>query len=334
RNFKRVGAHINFAPVVDINNNPANPVIGSRSFGENKLWVTRKSIAYMQGMQNNGVMANAKHFPGHGDTDTDSHHALPVIKHTSERLTDLELYPYSKLFDKGLSSVMVAHLSVTAFDSIPNHPSTLSPEIITDLLKGEMGFRGLIFTDAMNMKGLADYMAPGEVDAMALQAGNDVLLFPMDVPKAVDKIKAAIANGDYTEEQLNASVMKILRAKEWVGLNNEKPISTENLNADLNTPEAQHLKKKLCEAAITLVKNKDNIIPLKNLENRTITVLTIGGNGTVFKNRLAKYADFKSIETTSVPTLADGKSIKEQLKGRNTVIVNIEGTNNRPGKNF
>lgn len=334
RNFKRVGAHINFAPVVDINNNPANPVIGSRSFGENKLWVTRKSIAYMQGMQNNGVMANAKHFPGHGDTDTDSHHALPIIKHTRQRLNDLELYPYAKLFEKGLSSVMVAHLSVNALDSIPNHPSTLSPQIITDLLKGELGFGGLIFTDAMNMKGLADYMAPGEVDAKALQAGNDVLLFPMDVPKAVDKIKAAIAKGDYSEERLNASVMKILRAKEWVGLNTEKPISTENLHADLNTPEAQHLKKKLCEAAITLVKNKDNIIPLKNLENRTITVLTIGGNGTVFKNRLAKYADFKSIEAISTPSLADGKSIKEQLKGRNTVIVNIEGTNNRPGRNF
>lgn len=334
RNFKRVGAHINFAPVVDINNNPANPVIGSRSFGENKLWVTRKSIAYMQGMQNNGVMANAKHFPGHGDTDTDSHHSLPVIKHNKERLTDLELYPYSKLFDKGLSSVMVAHLSVKAFDSIPNHPSTLSPQIITDLLKDDMGFKGLIFTDAMNMKGLANYMAPGEVDAKALEAGNDVLLFPMDVPKAIDKIKEAIAKGDYTEEQLNTSVMKILRAKEWVGLNTEKPISTVNLNADLNTPEAQHLKKKLCEAAITLVKNKDNIIPLKNLESRKIAVLTIGGNGTVFKNRLAKYADFKSIETSSSPSLADGKSIREQLKGRNTVIINIEGTNNRPGRNF
>ena len=334
REFKRVGAHINFAPVVDINNNPANPVIGSRSFGENKLWVTRKSIAYMQGMQNNGVLANAKHFPGHGDTDTDSHLALPVIKHDKSRLTDLELYPYSKLFEKGLSSVMVAHLSVKAFDSIPNHPSTLSPEIVTDLLKEKMGFNGLIFTDAMNMKGLADYMAPGEVDVRALEAGNDVLLFPMDVPKAIQRIKEAIAQGEYSEAQLDASVMKILRAKEWVGLNTEKPISTAGLVDNLNTPEAQHLKKKLCEAAITLIQNKDNIIPFKDLEKRSIAVLSIGGNGVVFKNRLAKYCDFKSVESPATPSLADGKSIREQLAGSNTVIVNVEGTNNRPGKNF
>lgn len=334
QNFRRVGVHINFAPVVDINNNPANPVIGSRSFGENKLWVTRKSIAYMQGMQNNGVLANAKHFPGHGDTDTDSHHALPVIKQSADRMRNLELFPYTKMFDKGLASVMVAHLSVNAFDSIPNHPSTLSPQIISDLLKDEMGFKGLVFTDAMNMKGLANFMEPGEVDVKALQAGNDVLLFPMDVPKAINKIKQAINKGDYSEDQLNASVMKILRAKEWAGLNTEKPISTKNLISDLNTANALHLKKKLCEAAITLVKNENGIIPLKNLDERMITVLTFGGNGTVFKNRLAKYTDFKAIETATTPSLAEGKTIRGKLKGQNTVIVNIEGTNNSPGRNF
>lgn len=334
KEFKRIGAHINFAPAVDINNNSANPVIGSRSFGENKLWVTRKAAAYMEGMQNNGIMATAKHFPGHGDTDTDSHHTLPIIKHNRDRIINLELYPYTRLFDKGLSSVMVAHLSVKAFDTIPNHPSTLSPQIITDLLKNELGFKGIVFTDAMNMRGLADYLAPGEVDVKALQAGNDVLLFPMDVPKAVQKIKQAIADGEYSEDQLNESVKKILQAKEWAGLNAYKPVKTKNLISDLNTAEALHLKKKLCEAAITLVQNTNAVVPLKNLDERKITVLTIGGNGTVFKNRLAKYTTFNAIEASSTPTAAEMKAIREKLKGQNTLIVNIEGTNNRPGRNF
>lgn len=334
KEFKRVGAHINFAPVVDINNNPANPVIGSRSFGENKLWVTRKATAYMEGLQDHGILANAKHFPGHGDTDTDSHHALPILKHSRDRMTNLELYPYPKLFEKGLSSVMVSHLSVNAFDSIPNHPATISPQIITDLLKDQLGFKGITFTDAMNMRGLADYLAPGEVDVKALQAGNDVLLFPMDVPKAIQKIKQAIAGGTYSEEALNESVMKILRAKEWAGLATQKPIRTKNLIEDLNTPEALHLKKKLCEAAITLVQNNQGIVPLKNLDERKITVITIGGNGTVFKNRLAKYAAFNAIEVSPVPTAAEKKAVLEKLKGQNTLIVNVEGTNNRPGRNF
>lgn len=334
RECKRLGVQINFAPVVDVNNNPANPVINSRSFGENKLWVTRKSIAYMLGMQDNGVLANAKHFPGHGDTDTDSHKALPLIDKPKERLYDLELYPYQKLFEKGLASVMVAHLSVPAFDSIPDHPSTLSPQIVDGLLKQDLGFRGLVFTDALNMKGVADYNNPGEVDALAAIAGNDVLLFAQDVPKAVQKIKEAIKSGAYSEEKLNESVLKILRAKEWAGLNHFEPVATRNLVTDLNPPSALYLKKKLSEAAITLVQNDDTILPLKRLAERKISVLTIGGDGVIFKNALAKYAAFDAVESPSAPTLAQGKDIQEKLKDHNTVIVNIEGTNNRPGKNF
>lgn len=334
REIKRLGVHINFAPVVDINNNPKNPVINSRSFGENKLWVTRKAIAYMTGMQDNGVMASAKHFPGHGDTDTDSHKALPLIDKSREALFDLELYPYPKLFERGLASVMVAHLSVPAFDSIPNHPSTLSPQIVNGLLKTRLGFEGLVFTDALNMKGVADYDDPGAVDLEALIAGNDVLLFAQNVPKAIQKIKAAIKSGAYSEEKLNASVLKILRAKEWAGLDHYTPTATQNLVKDLNPPSALALKKKLCEAAITLIQNKGQILPLKNLDERKIAVLTFGGSGTAFTKSLAKYANFETFRVASKPTLVDGKEIQAKVKDYNTVIIAIEGTNNRPSRNF
>ncbi len=181
---KRVGLHVNFAPVVDVNNNPANPVIGIRSFGENKYKVAEKAYMYMKGMQDEKVMANAKHFPGHGDTDVDSHKGLPLISHPRERLDSLELYPFKYLFDRGLASIMVAHLNVPALDTTKNLASTLSPRIVTDLLRKEMGFEGLVFTDALNMKGASDYFTPGVIDVKALQAGNDVLLFLNDVDYA------------------------------------------------------------------------------------------------------------------------------------------------------
>lgn len=334
REAKRLGVHINFAPVVDVNNNPKNPVINSRSFGENKLWVTRKAIAYMNGMQDNGILANAKHFPGHGDTDSDSHKTLPLIDQSEERLFDLELYPYPKLFEQGLASVMVAHLSVPAFDSIPDHPSTLSPQIVNGVLKTRLGFEGLVFTDALNMSGVANYNNPGEVDLEALIAGNDVLLFPQNVPDAIQKIKGAIKAGTYSEEKLNASVRKILQAKAWAGLDDYQPVDTQNLVEDLNPPAALALKKKICEAAITLVQNQDTILPLKQLDERKIAVLTIGDDGIAFTNALAKYANFEKMTLPTSPTLAQGKQMQENLKDNATVIVNIEGTNNRPGRNF
>lgn len=334
RQAKRVGVHVNFAPVVDINNNPANPVINFRSFGENKERVTRKSLAYMQGMQDHGILANAKHFPGHGDTDTDSHLALPVIKHSVERLKNVELYPYKPLFDRGLASVMVAHLSIPALDSTPNLASTLSPKVVNGLLKKEMGFKGLVFTDALNMKGVANYYKPGEVDLMALKAGNDVLLFAEDVPKAMKAIRDAIAAGTYSEQELDKSVKKILMAKAYLGLNRKTLLDTDGIHADLNNPQALHLKKKLSEAAITLVQNRDGIIPLKKLDQRTIAVVTLGGNGTVFKNRLSKYTQFTALESSSAPSPAEAKTLREQMLKHRTIIVNVEGTNNRPGKNF
>src|SRR5690606_19236292 len=209
----RLGVHIDFAPVVDVNNNPDNPIINARSFGEDKNWVAALGAAYMRGLQDNGVIACAKHFPGHGDTKTDSHKDLPVISKSMHQLDTLELFPFKELIKHGVKSVMVAHLEVPVLEQAPHVPTTLSRNTITGLLKGQLGFEGLVFTDALNMEGVAKYYQPGEVDLRAFQAGNDVLLFSQDVPTAISRIRNALSNGEVATEQLENSVKKILAAK-------------------------------------------------------------------------------------------------------------------------
>src|SRR5690606_5792898 len=231
---KRLGVHINFAPVLDINTNPNNPIIGNRSFGEDRDNVTLKATAFMQGMQNAGVLANGKHFPGHGDTDTDSHKTLPTVLFSEQRIDTVELYPYKKLFSRGLASVMIAHLNIPALES-RNMPVSLSEKVVTGLLKEKMGFEGLIFTDALNMKGASDYKNPGKVDLAAFLAGNDILLISENIPKAHELIIENYHNGTITEERLAHSVKKILMAKYKVGLHKYQPIKTQYLYEDLNT---------------------------------------------------------------------------------------------------
>src|SRR5690554_2895134 len=216
---KRMGVHINFASVVDINTNPKNPIIGNRSFGEDRENVTLKALAFMKGMQSAGIMGSAKHFPGHGDTDKDSHKTLPTLDFSKERLDTLELYPFRRLINEGLGSVMVAHLNVPSLEPQQNFPSSLSSKIVTDLLKKEMGFNGLIFTDALNMKGVSNFKRPGEIELAAFLAGNDVLLIPEDVPKALNYLIEAYENELISEKRLASSVKKILYAKYKVGLN-------------------------------------------------------------------------------------------------------------------
>ena len=210
---KTVGVHINFAPVVDINNNSLNPVINSRSFGEDKENVTRKSYFYMQGMQESGILTSAKHFPGHGDTEADSHYTLPVIKHNKRRIQNLEMYPYKFLIDNGLSGVMVAHLNIPSLEKEENRASTLSVEIVQKLLKDKLNFKGLIYTDALNMKGVTDHFPPGRIEIEALKAGNDVLLFPVDLAIGIDSIKAAVQRGEISQKRIDESCKKILKAK-------------------------------------------------------------------------------------------------------------------------
>jgi beta-glucosidase-like glycosyl hydrolase/CubicO group peptidase (beta-lactamase class C family) len=273
---KRLGIHVNFAPVADVNNNPLNPVIGMRSFGENKYKVAQKAYMYMQGMQDEHIMANGKHFPGHGDTDSDSHKTLPYIGHSKERLDSLELYPFQYLFDRGLASIMVAHLSIPSLDTTKNLASTLSPLVVNDLLKNKMGFKGLVFTDALNMKGVAKFYAPGIVDVKALLAGNDVLLFSEDVPKAIEEINKAVTDGKIAQTEIDERCKKILKAKFWCGLNIKPEIVTRNLYKELNTKEGEDLNYKLAEASITLLKNDNNFLPLKKLDSLKIVEVSFG----------------------------------------------------------
>ena len=335
RQCTRIGMQINFAPVVDVNNNPLNPVISNRSFGENKYNVTSKAAMYMKGMQDNGVLANAKHFPGHGDTDSDSHKTLPTVNSSRARLDTLELYPFKELIAQGLGSMMVAHLFIPSLDSTLNQASTLSQKVVTGLLKDTLGFKGLVFTDALNMKGVSNFYKPGEVDVKALIAGNDVLLFPEDVPTAIKQIKLAIDSGDISQEEIDKRCMKILLAKQWAGLDHYKPIKLNNLYVDLNTPKAELINRQLTEASLTLLKNKNNIIPVQNLDTMHIASLSLGYKETnIFQKTLANYSPIKHFGIDKDAKAEVFDSVLSALKKYNLVIVHVNNTNNKPNKDF
>ena len=326
---KRIGVNFNFAPVVDINTNPKNPIIGNRSFGEDKEEVTKRALAFMEGMQSVGVLANAKHFPGHGDTSSDSHKTLPTIDFSAERIDSLELYPYKKLISKNLSSVMVAHLNVPNLDSRPNYPSSLSYPIVTDLLKEKLGFKGLIFTDALSMKGASNFSDPGEIDLQAFLAGNDVMLMSNDVTQGIAALEKAVVSGIISEERLAHSVKKILRAKFKVGLHEFEPIETANLVADLNRQKDDLLYGELMENAITLVQNKNNNLPLKNLELHKIAYVNMGdADATPFVNSLKKYTKVEVVNATNLDALI------ASLSNYNTVIVGFHKSNVNPWKSY
>ena len=326
---KRLGIHINFAPVVDINVNPENPIIGNRSFGENKDNVTQKAIAFTQGMQSQGVLANAKHFPGHGDTAADSHHTLPVLNFDMARLDSIELYPYKKLFDKGVASVMTAHLSIPSLESDSRLPTSLSKSVTTDLLQYKLGFNGLIITDGLNMKGATNYATSAEIDLAAIQAGNDLLLIPQDVPATVSLIKKAIELKTLTEERINFSVRKILKAKYWAGLHNYQPIKIQNLQQDLNRPKDELLHRELVKNSLTVIKNRKADIPISNLEKRKIAYVKLGDDsGNHFVNMMQNY--------TKVDVISDANldGLLKKLERYNLVIIGFHKSNAHPWKSY
>ena len=259
---KRMGIYWDFAPVVDVNTNPANPIIGNRSFGSDINNVVAKGLAYAQGLQDNGVLASMKHFPGHGDTDTDSHLDLPVVSHNLERLNAVELAPFKALLDKKIGGVMVAHLYVPALEKQSGIPASVSYDIITNLLKKSYQYNGLIITDALNMNAVAKKFPAGELDLRAFKAGNDIMLFSQDVPNGKALIKAAIEKGEISENRLAESVKKILKTKYLLGLQNLKSINSENINEDLNNVSHAELSEKLYSNAITLLKDEKNLLPL------------------------------------------------------------------------
>ncbi|ARV06287.1 beta-N-acetylglucosaminidase [Polaribacter sp. SA4-10] len=329
KHCKRLGIHVNFAPVVDINTNPDNPIIGNRSFGESKINVTQKGIAFTQGMQSEGVMANAKHFPGHGDTATDSHHTLPVLNFDQARLDSIELYPYTRVFDAGLTSVMTAHLSIPSLEANASLPTSLSKNVVTNLLQQKLGFLGLIFTDGLNMKGAANFATPAEINLAAIQAGNDILLIPHEIPATVRLIKQALELKTLTEERINFSVRKILKAKYWAGLQNYKPIELENLNEDLNTVEDELLHRDLVKNSLTVVKNLKGDIPIRNLEKRKIAYVKLGDDsGDSYVNMLKNYTKVDVVSDKNLDILL------KKLKPYNLVIVGFHKSNENPWKSY
>lgn len=335
RHCKRLGIHVNFAPDADINNNMLNPIIGSRAFGDDRELVLRNAYQYMKGMQDGKVLANAKHFPGHGNTDTDSHLALPTVHSTTAELDSTELYPFRALIDSGVGSVMVAHLSVPALDSIPDHPSTLSKQIVTGLLKEQMGFKGIIFTDALNMKGVSACYKPGILDKLALLSGNDVLLYSEDVPTALNEIHLAVENCEISQAEVDERVKKVLMLKYWVGLNKLKKIDTTNIYNDLNTNYGRWLQQQMYEKSVTVLSNVDSILPIRWNDSLRIASVVIGD---VINNRFqVKINDYAPCELYAIEkneAVDVFESVKKYLVNHDLVILSLHGTTMKADKNF
>lgn len=334
RQFKELGMHINFAPVVDVNSNPENPVIGYRAFGESREIVAKRALSYMKGLQENGVIANAKHFPGHGDTEADSHYHLPVIKHQEKRIWDVDLFPYQELFKANLMSVMVAHLNIPSLDNTENIPTSLSKKVVTDLLQNRMNFQGLVFTDALNMQGVANINSPGEVDLKALLAGNDVLVYSQNVPKAKALIKQAVQDGLISEKEIDRRVKKVLKAKYWAGLNHYKPIHTFGLVERLNTPKTAEIREKLYADAITIAANKDDLLPFTQLDLKKFASVSIGGQGKDFQKYLSKYASFEHFNIEKAGNESSHYNLMKQLEDFDVVVVGLMGVTNSPKRAF
>ena len=333
--LKRIGTHVNFAPVIDINNNPDNPVINDRSFGEDRYNVTAKGYMYMLGMQDAGIMACAKHFPGHGDTDVDSHYDLPLINHSKARLDSLELFPFSMLSQQGLQSIMIAHLNVPALEPKPNTPSTLSKSIVKDLLQGEMGFKGLVFSDALEMKGVQKYHNKGILEAEAIVAGNDILCLPEDLSLSLKYIKQYIKEGKISLNDIDEKVKKILRAKYKLALHLYRETPVQNIRKEVNNNKALALKSKLVENALTLVRNKDAHIPFKEIDTREIATLAIGSSDyTPFQKRLTAYGVNHSYYHKKGISAVDQSELIKKLKGFDNVIVSFHNMSKYASRGF
>lgn len=332
---RRIGLHMNFAPVVDININPNNPVINSRSFGDNPQEVGEKALAYMQGLQSRNILASAKHFPGHGDTDMDSHLTLPIINHTYQRLDSIELAPFKKLINNSLSGVMVAHLYIPALENEANLASTLSPKIINGLLRDSLQFKGLIITDALDMEGVTKYVQTGEIEVRALLAGNDILLLPKDVPKALASISIAIDNGRIDQSYFEEKVKKVLRYKYRAGLNKKQYVNLENLIEDLNNAEAIALNQRLYEEAAILLKNENNLLPLSSQAKEKTAILTIGLSSKVqFLETIEKFSTIDSYALPKTFTREESDIIENQLADYDRVIIALGGVSIFPNNNF
>ena len=330
KDFKRLGLNVNFAPVVDINNNPRNPVINFRSFGEDKQNVTRKGFAYMRGMMDGGLITSLKHFPGHGDTDVDSHYDLPQLKFTAGRLDSLEMYPFRELIKAGASGVMVAHMNIPSLDKTPNLPSSLSKHIVTDVLKKRLGFQGLTFTDAMDMKGVVKHFRNGEADVRAILAGNDLLELSENSARAIDMVLKAVRQGRLTQPDIDTRVKKILAAKYWLGLDTLQPVNLNGLYSDINRRQTALLNQRLADASVTLLKS-DSLIKVLDYTKRTAIISVGVAQISEFQDMLGwRFDNHMNYVLSPKATADDVAAVANELSRYNQVIVAIHDDRIRP----
>jgi len=331
KDFRRVGMHMNLAPDVDVNNNAKNPVINYRSFGENKYNVSEKAAAYMKGMQDGGLLVSLKHFPGHGDTDVDSHFDLPQLNFSKARLDSLEMYPFKALIQQGASGVMIAHMNIPALDPTPHIPSTLSQPIVTGILKEEQGFKGLIISDAMGMKGVVKYFKDGEADVMGIIAGNDILELSENSKRAVKMVRQAIKDQRLTMDRIDESVRKILTAKYWAGLNVKPQVNMSNIPEEVNRPESQALVQQLADASMTLLRGRDYLSSLTP-DKRTVMIDVGLSESSVFQQEMAGfYKNSLALQLGKNATDADVRAALDRLEANDQVIIAIHDTRIRPG---
>ncbi|MDN3550158.1 glycoside hydrolase family 3 protein [Mucilaginibacter aquaedulcis] len=328
--FKRLGIQINFGPDMDVNNNPNNPVINYRSFGDNMYNVAKKGIAYFKGMQDAGLLTTAKHFPGHGDTNVDSHFDLPLLPYSRARLDSLEEYPFREAINAGISGIMIAHMNIPALDSTKHLPSTLSRPIVTGILKDSLRFKGLVVSDAMEMKGVTKYFPNGDADVKAFIAGNDILELSENSDRAIKLIRRAVRHGAISDVEFETKVKKVLAAKYWAGLNRKQTISPVNLSEDLNRQSAKDLVQQLSDASVTLLKGNTSTLKLNPFLKTAIVSIGVDGP-TVFQQEVAKSYPTCRIFTVAKNTSAiELKNILAWLKRYDQIIVGIHDTRLRP----
>jgi beta-glucosidase-like glycosyl hydrolase/CubicO group peptidase (beta-lactamase class C family) len=335
RQCRAVGVNIDFAPVADVNCNPQNPVINSRSFGENPQKVARMTTMMATGMQSENIFACAKHFPGHGDTKSDSHKTLPTVKASRNELDSIHLFTFKTLIDNGIKSVMVAHLFVPALDTFAGRASSLSPAIVNGLLFDSLGFKGLAITDALEMKGVSSYFKPGEVELMALKAGNDILLMPPNIEKAVERITKAIKTGEIDSAYFARKIKKILSAKYDLGLTTTPKTPAKDVMNTLNSPVIKALIHRAYKEAVTVTVNKGNILPLTTDSKVKTAVVSAGASRVnTFSQQVLKYRDASLFSLPKRPSLSQAKALSQKLKDYDIVVINVMGTNNSAYKNY
>ncbi len=332
---KRMGIHINFAPVVDVNSDPRNPVIGMRSFGQDPELVAEKGLIFARGLESQGIIACAKHYPGHGNTHVDSHYDLPVVTDALSKLRSNDLYPFALLINGGVNSIMIAHLSVPAMDPNVNLPSTLSKIIVSDYLKDTMGFKGLIITDGLDMKGVTKHYKEGEVALKALEAGNDILLIPDNVELSIQNIYNAYLQGDLKEDRIKESCIKVLLNKYLSGAANPNPIKVENLINDLNKPLYNSTAEILTESSITVVKNSDQLLPLGDKFKGRIAMVVIGAsNFQEVENEIIKFGSIDIYHLKHDAKKRTRKKLVSKLSEYDLVIATVLNTNISASKKY